>query len=224
MAIGISYNGHKMSASSAAELQQLMAKHGSEMVGRTLPARRAVKQHGAPKLETPDPVDGPLVGIEGNDVSEPDGMSRPVGSKGGWRMECSRVEIEVKPSMEMKCNEVILTKLAYQVIFSEKGLAKGRTPEKRVWRKSFFVLADGGKPSKCAYGVRAFWDDEGTDKPTLAMLAFGTESDLGTWNGEKFTVNDTAIDESGNKTYPVKMVGVSACSHGIANGESGGRV
>ena len=176
MAIGVSYNGHKMSASSAAELQQVMAKHGSEMIGQKFASRRQ-KQPSAPKMEPFDPVDGPLVGIEGNSSQEPDGMSRSVGSKGGWRMECSRVEISVKPSLEMKCNEVTLVKLAYQVIFSEKGLAKGRTPEKEVWRKSFFVLAEGAAGGE--YEVRpALKKIPGDDVPRLAALYFGNGKSL----------------------------------------------
>ena len=178
MAIGVSYNGHKMSASSAAELQQLMAKQGSEVIGQKF-ASRLTKQPSAPKIEQFDPVDGPLVGIEGNGSQEPDGMSRSVGSKGGWRIECSRVEISVKPSLEMKCNEVILVKLAYQVIFSEKGLAKGRTPEKEVWRKSFFVLADGGKSKGGEYEVRPTWKKiPGDDVPRLTALYFGSGEKL----------------------------------------------
>lgn len=62
------------------------------------------------------------------------------------------------------------------------------------------------------YGVRPFWSDTGTDKPTLAMLAFGPETALDSWDGSKFTAN---VSEQG--VYPVKMVGVSACSHGVAN-------
>ena len=213
MAIGVSYNGHKMSASSAAELQQMMAKHGMEMVGRTIPLSRA------PKMGQFDPVDGPLVGIEGNDSQEPDGMSRAVGSKGGWRIECSRVEISVKPSLEMKCNEVTLVKLAYQVIFSEKGLAKGRTPEREVWRKSFFVISDGGSGSaEAKYGVRLFATEDASDPihPIPKALAFGSEEDLDTYNEQtkRFACN---YDGAGRplEDPPVKVVAVNEYTGGL---------
>ena len=213
MAIGVSYNGHKMSASSAAELQQVMAQHGMEMVGRTIPLSRA------PKMGQFDPVDGPLVGIEGNDSQEPDGMSRAVGSKGGWRIECSRVEISVKPSLEMKCNEVTLVKLAYQVIFSEKGLAKGRTPEKEVWRKSFFVISDGKNGSgNGKYGSRLFFDNDGDDAihPLPTAIAFGSDENLDTFNEEtkRFACN---YDSSGRPLAdpPVKVVAVNEYTGGL---------
>ncbi len=216
MAIGVSYNGHKMSASSAAELQQIMAKHGSEMIGQKFASRRQ-KQPSVPKMEPFDPVDGPLVGIEGNDSQEPDGMSRSVGSKGGWRMECSRVEISIKPSLEMKCNEVTLVKLAYQVIFSEKGLAKGRTPEKEVWRKSFFVISDGGSGNG-KYGSRLFFDNDGDDAihPLPTAIAFGSEENLDTFNEEtkRFACN---YDSYGRPLAdpPVKVVAVNEYTGGL---------
>lgn len=82
----------------------------------------------------------------------------------------------------------------------------------------FEVGGGGGK-----YGVRPFWHDTGTDKPTLSMLAFGTEEDLDTWNGSKFTANDNPIEDAmGNKTYPVLMVGVSTCTNGIADSHGNG--
>ena len=218
MAIGVSYNGHKMSASSAAELQQIMAKHGSEMIGQKFASRRQ-KQPSVPKMEPFDPVDGPLVGIEGNDSQEPDGMSRSVGSKGGWRMECSRVEISIKPSLEMKCNEVTLVKLAYQVIFSEKGLAKGRTPEKEVWRKSFFVISDGGSGSaEAKYGVRLFATEDASDPihPIPKALAFGSEENLDTYNEQtkRFACNYNSAGQP-LEDPPVKVVAVNEYTGGL---------
>ena len=218
MTIGVSYNGHKMSASSAAELQQIMAKQGSEVIGQKFASRRQ-KQPSAPKIEPFDPVDGPLVGIEGNGSQEPDGMSRSVGSKGGWRIECSRVEISVKPSLEMKCNEVTLVKLAYQVIFSEKGLAKGRTPEKEVWRKSFFVISDSKESEgNGKYCSRLFFNNDGEDAihPLPTAIAFGSEENLGTFNEEtkRFACN-YGDDGKPLADPPVKVIAVNEYTGGI---------
>ena len=194
MAIGVSYRGHTISASDVGELQRQMdgfrdrsGVRAAETVGRVFgtpktsphklepmqaPMRR--KSPPPPAQEPFDPVDGPLVGVEGNDSLEPDGHSRIVGSKGGWRLEMSRTEIEVKPSLELQCNEVRIVKLAYYVIFSEKGLAVGRTPEHKVWEKSFYALADGGK-SNGQFAVRAVTNESGH----ITDLLFGKEADLG---------------------------------------------
>lgn len=179
MGIGVSYTGYdgktrNSVAQNAADLPRIMG----ETRRQTAPAAKVPKV-GDTLRPSLDPVDGPLVGIEGNESSQPDGQFRAVGTKGGWRLPFSRTEVEVKPSVIMGCNEVTLTKLQYDVIFSESGLAKGRTEERVVWRKSFFVLAEasggGGE-----YEVRPKWTylpgDENT--PRLSALLFGKGSSL----------------------------------------------
>lgn len=181
MGIGVSYTGYdgktrNSVAQNAADLPRIMG----ETRRQTAPAAKAPKvgdtfQFGKTSL---DPVDGPLVGIEGNESSQPDGQFRAVGTKGGWRLPFSRTEMEVKPSVIMGCNEVTLTKLQFDVIFSESGLAKGRTEERVVWRKSFFVLAEasgvGGE-----YEVRPELKTiPGDDVPRLAALYFGSGKNL----------------------------------------------
>lgn len=148
MAIGVSYNGHTMSAANVAELQRGFdgwqarpRRNGADMIGRTFGGRAPMQKPQPPQPPTSwqgrqteqyDPVDGPLVGITGNQSLEPDGQSRDAGTKGGFRLEMSRTEMEVRPSLELQCNEVVLVKLAYEVIFSESGRAVGRTPERKV--------------------------------------------------------------------------------------------
>ena len=177
MGIGVSYTGYDGKTrhsvvQNAADLPRFM---GTE--SRAQPPAAKTPRIGdlIGKVNQQDPVDGPLVGIEGNGSPEPDGQFRAVGSRGGFRLPFSRTEIEVAPSMIMGCNEVTLTKLEYNVIFSEKGLAKGRTEERVVWKKSFFVLAEAKQASDGAkYGVRPTFDENGV----LQSLAFGTDAEL----------------------------------------------
>lgn len=235
MAIGVSFTGYdgkrkEATANSVADLQRIMpaAKAAAPRIGEMfrLPSKGASSQ----TAQTPqdfvkmlaqgkqDPVDGPLVGIRGNDSTEPDGQSRPTGTQGGFRIPVSRTEMKVEPSLEMKCNKVTLVKLEYDLIFSESGLLKGRSVESKVWEKSFFVTneGEGESASACEYGVRAFWDDETTDKPTLKLLAFGAAADLATYDkaSGRFLCN---YNDAGSlmEIPPVKRVAVSACTNGI---------
>ena len=182
MGIGVSYTGydgatrHKV-VESAAELPRFMAAQ-TLRIGETFGFGKRRPESAAPSaVPKNDPVDGPLVGIEGNDSPEPDGQVRVVGSRGGWRIPVTRTEMNVEPSLEMQCNKVTLTKLQYDIIISESGLVKGRTVERKVWEKSFFVLAEGATGGK--YEVRPEWTKlEGDDTPRLAALYFGEGSAL----------------------------------------------
>lgn len=210
MPIGVSFtgfDGKKKSAvvKSTDELQRFMG--GSKpSVGQQF------------KFEKPDPVDGPLIGIEGNGVSEPDGQSRPVGAAGGWRIPITRTEMSVKPSLEMKCNKVTLTKLEYDLIISEKGFVKGRTVERKVWEKSFFVLSEQQQDESKADGkwcCRMFYTDVEEDKvhPIPTYLAFGTESNLDTYNKAKDRFECNYVSEDSDELVddpPVKVVQIEA--------------
>ena len=222
MGIGVSYTGYdgktrNSVAQNAADLPRIMG----ETRRQTAPAAKVPKV-GDTLRPSLDPVDGPLVGIEGNESSQPDGQFRAVGAKGGWRLPFSRTEMEVKPSVIMGCNEVTLTKLQFDVIFSESGLAKGRTEERVVWRKSFFVLAEAGEGTgNGKYGVRAFMEPSHDDKerPHLKSLAFGTEADLDTWDGNVFASNykdGMLVDNP-----PVKIVDTAGCAYNPYSEEEG---
>lgn len=181
MGIGVSYTGydgatrHKV-VESAAELPRFMGAQ-TPRVGDTFRTRRP-DSPALPGVVQSDPVDGPLIGIEGNDSPEPDGQVRVVGSRGGWRFPVTRTEEKIEPSIIMGCNKVTHTKLQYDVIVSESGLVKGRTVERKVWEKSFFVLAEGGTTGG-KYEVRPLWTTlPGDDTPRLAGLLFGEGKNL----------------------------------------------
>lgn len=200
MAIGVSFTGYdgkkkEAIAHSTADLQSIMGgkiarSPGSPQIGQTF--------GGAKMSKKSDPVDGPLIGVRGNQSIEPDGQMRSVGSSGGFRIAVTRTEMDVKPSLEMECNEVTLVKLEYDLIFSESGLLKGRSEERKVWEKSFFVLANGSSSANGKYGVLASWDDNGV----LKSMTFGTEK---------------AIDEfkEDGKRDDVKIVEVTTCTNGL---------
>jgi len=234
MAIGVSFTGYdgkrkEATASSVADLQRIMpaAKAATPRLGEMfrLPGNGASSQ----TSQTPqdfmkmlaqgrqDPVDGPLIGIRGNDSTEPDGQSRSTGTQGGFRIPVSRTEMKVEPSLEMKCNKVTLVKLEYDLIFSESGLLKGRSVESKVWEKSFFVTSEeeGEAASACEYGVRAFWGSDTTDRPVLVKLAFGTSADLATYDEKKkdFPCNYVNNNIGGQKVAkpPVKIIGTQSC-------------
>lgn len=228
MGIGVSYTGYDGKTRNT--VVQGSAELPSFMGNTRRPQPKAAK---APKVGDVlkiggmgDPVDGPLIGLEGNDSPQPDGQFRAVGSRGGWRLPFSRTEIEITPSLEMKCNKVTLTKLQYDVIFSEMGLAKGRTEERVVWQKSFFVLAEaeqGGGDGK--YGVRMFSDAEDDDPvhPTPRAFAFGDEASLDTYdeNSGKFLAN---YDRNGQvlEDPPVKVIEVKTCPGAVPSGGGNG--
>ena len=215
MAIGVSftgYDGRKREgvAKSTADLHAIMSARGAPKVGQSFSAGDFMKSINAKKQ---DPVDGPLVGVRGNDSLDPDGQQRAVGSMGGFRIPVSRTEMKVEPSLEMKCNKVTLVKLEYDLIFSESGLLKGRSVESKVWEKSFFVVSEGEEPeSNGKYGVKIFSTSTADDPvhPTLYGMAFGAEKDLDTWDSssKKFSANYT---ENGDlvASPPVKVVYVS---------------
>jgi hypothetical protein len=218
MAIGVSFIGHdgrkrEGVANTANDLLGIMSAQGAPKVDQSFSAGDLLK---SVKAKKPDPVDGPLVGVRGNDSLDPDGQQRAVGSMGGFRIPVSRTEMKVEPSLEMKRNKVTLVKLEYDLIFSESGLLKGRSVESKVWEKSFFVVSEGEESTACEYGVRAFWDNAKTDKPTLKLLAFGSAANLATYDNAsgKFLCN---YDEDGKllETPPVKRVAVSACTNGV---------
>ena len=216
MGIGVSYTGYDGAtrhsvAQGAADLPRIMGSQ-SPRIGEAFQRRGPQKPQSMPEH---DPVDGPLIGIEGNDSPRPDGQVRVVGSKGGWRLPFSRTEITVKPSIVMGCNEVTLTKLQYDVIFSEKGLAKGRTEERVVWEKSFFVLAEDSAKSVASgkFSVRLFAQNVADDPvhPMPTAFAFGSDADLDTYN-EADNRFDCNYDESGNvlPDPPVKVIAIEA--------------
>lgn len=222
MAIGVSFIGHdgrkrEGVANTTNDLLGIMSAQGAPKVGQTFSAGDFMK---SVKAKKPDPVDGPLVGVRGNDSLDPDGQQRAVGSMGGFRIPVSRTEMKVEPSLEMKCNKVTLVKLEYDLIFSESGLLKGRSVESKVWEKSFFVKAEGEEQSGSGtYCVRAFWDSDNDDKPTLLKLAFGDEASLDTYDkGSKdFAANyvDGVIGGTKKDIPPVKRVAVSTCTNGL---------
>ena len=181
MGIGVSYTGYDGKTRNT--VVQGSAELPSFMGNTRRPQPKAAK---APNVGDVfksgglgDPVDGPLIGIEGNDSPEPDGQVRVVGSRGGWRFPVTRTEEKIEPSIIMGCNKVTHTKLQYDIIVSESGLVKGRTVERKVWEKSFFVLAEG-EGGGGEYEVRPEWTtlpgDEKT--PRLAALYFGKGKDL----------------------------------------------
>lgn len=199
MAIGVSFTGYdgkkkEAVARSTADLQSIMGGKVAPVPG----APQVGQRFGAAKMpKKTDPIDGPLIGVRGNQSLEPDGQMRSVGSSGGFRIAVTRTEVNVKPSLEMQCNEVTLVKLEYDLIFSESGLLKGRSEERKVWEKSFFVLADGNG-SKGKYGVVADFDDNGV----LKAMTFGTEEAL---DGYK----------TDGKKDNVKTVEVTTCTNGL---------
>ena len=219
MGIGISYKGYD------GKTRNAVANGVSDLTRIMGETRRAV-EHPSAKVPSvgdllksaPDPVDGPLVGIEGNESLEPDGRQRAVGMRGGWRIPVTRTEVNVEPSMEMKCNKVTLVKLQYDLIISEKGYVKGRTVERKVWEKSFFVLAEGKGVSESKYSVRLFFTADQGDPvhPLPTAIAFGSEESLDTFNEEtkRFACN---YDSYGRPLAdpPVKVVAVNEYTGGI---------
>ena len=182
MGIGVSYTGydgktrHKV-VEGAAELPGFM---GDTRRPQTKAAKiPSMRDKLGSALE--DPVDGPLIGIEGNKSSEPDGQRRVAGERGGWRIPVSRTEIETEILADMGCTKVTLTKLQYDLIISEKGFVKGRTEERKVWTKPFFALMEGTGSGTASgkYEVRPEWTTlPGDSTPRLAGLLFGTGDDL----------------------------------------------
>ena len=176
MGIGVSYTGYDgktrhQVAQNAADLPRIMGSQ-SPRIGEAFQRRGQQKPQSMPEH---DPVDGPLVGIEGNESPRPDGQIRVVGAKGGWRLPLTRSVVEVEPSLEMKCNKVTITQLQFDLIYSESGLCKGRSEERVVWRKSFFVLAEGTEGSGGKYEVRPVWSYPIDDQiPRLEKLLFGS--------------------------------------------------
>lgn len=217
MAIGVSFTGYdgkkrEAVAKSTADLLGIMSAQSAPKVVQSFSAGDFMK---SVKAKKPDPVDGPLVGVRGNDSLDPDGQQRAVGSMGGFRIPVSRTEMKVEPSLEMKCNKVTLVKLEYDLIFSESGLLKGRSVESKVWEKSFFVVSEGEEQSGSGtYCVRAFWDKDTEEKPRLDMLAFGSDTDLGTYDSDTgiFMAN---YDEDGDlkQVPPVKIITTDTCSY-----------
>lgn len=213
MGIGVSYTGYDGAtrhsvAQGAADLPRIMGSQ-SPRIGDTFQRRGPQKPQSMPEQ---DPVDGPLIGIEGNDSPRPDGQVRVVGSKGGWRLPVTRTEEEIEPSVIMGCNKVTLTKLQYDIIISEKGLVKGRSAEREVWRKSFFVLAESGAKSVASgkFAVRAFFESDTEEKPKLLKLAFGSDANLDTYNENtgRFDCNENV---PGGQSLPVKIVETDEC-------------
>lgn len=216
MGIGVSYTGYDGAtrhsvAQGAADLPRIMGSQ-SPRIGDTFQRRGPQKPQSMPQQ---DPVDGPLIGIEGNDSPRPDGQVRVVGSKGGWRLPVTRTEEEIEPSVIMGCNKVTLTKLQYDIIISEKGLVKGRSAEREVWRKSFFVLAEDSAKSVASgkFAVRLFAQNVVDDPvhPMPTAFAFGSDADLDTYN-EAYNRFDCNYDESGNvlPDPPVKVIAIEA--------------
>ena len=231
MGIGVSYTGydgatrHKV-VESAAELPGFMGAKAPRIGDTFRFGSKRRPESAAPSAVTKnDPVDGPLIGIEGNESPEPDGQVRVVGSRGGWRIPVTRTEMKVEPSLEMKCNEVTLTKLQYDLIISENGLVKGRTVERKVWEKSFFVLSENGEADTGKYGVMMFSDAEDDDPvhPTPKAFAFGDEASLSTYDKEsgRFLAN---YDQSGNvkEDPPVKVIEVKTCPGAVPSGGDNG--
>ena len=228
--IGVSfggYNGRKKEtvAQSVSDVMRIMSaeeeaekrKNGKKRPAVATPFFPLAKKRASERRqqEEYDPVDGPVVGKSNNMDVEPDGQQRSVGAKGGFRISVSRTEMTKSRSLEMDCDVVTFVKLEYDLIFSQKGYLKGRSTERKVWEQSFFVKSEG-ESTACDYGVRAFWDNANTDKPTLQLLAFGSAANLATYDeaSGKFLCN---YDESGAllKTPPVKRVAVSACTNGV---------
>lgn len=229
--IGVSfggYNGRKKEtmAQSVSDVMRIMSaeeeaekrKRGKKRAATAMPffplAKKRAAERRQSQREEYDPVDGPVVGKANNSDVEPDGQQRTIGSMGGFRITVSRTEMTKSRSLEMDCDMVTFVKLEYDLIFSQKGYLKGRSAERKVWEQSFYVKAEEGAEAK--YSVRAFWDDENTDKPTLQLLAFGSSEDLATYDegSKKFMCN---YDANGAllKTPPVKRVAVSACTNGV---------
>lgn len=141
-----------------------------------------------------DPVDGPVVGKTNNSDIQPDGESRDVGSKGGFRITVSRTEMTKSRSMEMDCDMVTLVKLEYDLIFSQKGYLKGRSTERKVWEQSFFVKAEDEGDG---FGVYPVFNDG-----VLSSLNFGSMASL----KERFG----SAKEDG-----IKTVRTQTCTQGV---------
>lgn len=232
--IGVSfggYNGRKKEtmAQSVSDVMRIMSaeeeaekrQRGKKRPAVATPFFPLAKKRAAERRqqEEYDPVDGPVVGKANNMDVEPDGQQRSVGAKGGFRISVSRTEMTKSRSLEMDCDVVTFVKLEYDLIFSQKGYLKGRSTERKVWEQSFFVKADGEGKGSGTCCVRAFWDNDKTDKPTLTKLAFGDEASLGTYDLSKddFAANyeDGIIGGVKKAIPPVKRVAVSACTNGI---------
>lgn len=216
MGIGVSYTGYDGAtrhsvAQGAADLPRIMGETRQRLSQGAVKSANVGDSFKLGGMAS-DPVDGPLIGIEGNDSPRPDGQVRVVGSKGGWRLPVTRTEEEIEPSVIMGCNKVTLTKLQYDIIISEKGLVKGRSAEREVWHKSFFVLAEDSAKSVASgkFGIKAFFENETEEKPKLLKLAFGSDADLDTYNENtgRFDCNENV---PGGQPMPVKVVETDEC-------------
>lgn len=219
MGIGVSYTGYDGAtrhsvAQGAADLPRIMGETRQRLSQGAVKSANVGDSFKLGGMAS-DPVDGPLIGIEGNDSPRPDGQVRVVGSKGGWRLPVTRTEEEIEPSVIMGCNMVTLTKLQYDIIISEKGLVKGRSAEREVWSKSFFVLAEDSAKSVASgkFSVRLFAQNVADDPvhPIPTAFAFGSDADLDTYN-EASNRFDCNYDESGNvlPDPPVKVIAIEA--------------
>lgn len=225
MAIGVSFMGYDGKAKqevahSLADLKSIMSGKvapvpGAPQIGQTFGAK-AKKE-----IEPPDPIDGPLVGVRGNKSIEPDGQSRNVGSKGGFRIPVTRTDMELEEYPDKKYDKLTLVKLEFDLIFSEKGFCKGRSEEYVVWKQSFYVARSNEKKKEEEEGsgeccVRAFWDKETTDRPKLQALAFGSDSDLDTFVPDKgdfaANYNDEAMTKK-KQVPPVKIITTAECGY-----------
>lgn len=107
--------------------------------------------------------------------------------------------------------QIILYQMMKEITWSAGGRETHVSGEKRRVIGSFMPGEEGGAGSG-RYGVRAFWDDTSSSKPTLVMLAFGSEEDLDTYNP---STNDFDCNRDGD--IRVFMVATAACSHGISD-------
>lgn len=165
-----------------------------------------------------DPIDGSVCGMANTESTKPDHDSRAIGTKGGFRIVVSRTEEKYEACQEMRCDKVTLVKLEFDLIFSQEGLCKGRSPERKVWEKSFYVMKaneEEGEGGSGKYCVRAFWAQETTDMPHLNALAFGSDSNLSTYNSELGDFGANYEDEAMTKKKiepPVKIITTAVCN------------
>lgn len=240
MAIGVSFTGYdgkkiESVAQDTNDLLRIMGEKNGPLLGAAYTfggkskPKESIKQVSMNINKTvqnmmgtqkkPDPVDGPVCGRANSGSTEPDGAYRAVGTKGGFRIVVSRTEEKYEPCQEMLCDKVTLVKLEFDLIFSEEGLCKGRSAERKVWEKSFFVMKENQEEEEGSgsgtYCVRAFWEQETTDMPHLNALAFGSDSNLSTYNSKIGDFGANYEDEEMTKKKaepPVKIITTAQCN------------
>lgn len=158
------------------------------------------------------PVCGPMFGCDSEDEDAGE-------SHGGEAVRIPFVS-RTKMSIDETTGMVVLYEFVREMAFSPEGRMVGCTKERRRVVGSFMPGEGGGGNGK--YGARPMFVGESSlpsdekDKPMLDFIAFGTETDLDTWDGEKFACNYNGGVLLDNP--PVKMVLTDTCAYNPLTG------